>query len=144
MYGNPGYIYYVNTYFLWPILYTLLVASIDVDFFEVFHKQLRIGIWIVLALGFYTFIFYNFNGIVREDIFSIKPMIRPGLPFIAISDGCVNSIIFLYSYFIAYSLYNKERNLILLSFCFIFVFITSRRIIYIELLLAIFMYFYIE
>lgn len=142
IYGNPGYMFYINTYFLWPILYMLLFSSLNTDFYEVFHKFLRIGIWIVLTLGLYSFIFYNMNGLLKEDIFGIEPMIRPGLPFIAIDSGCVNSIIFLCSYFIAYSLYNKERNILMLFFCFVFIFITSRRIMYLNLFLAIFAYYY--
>ena len=138
--GNPGYDLYINTYFLWPILYSLLVGSLNDDFYEFFHKILSIGIWVVLGIGLYVFIFYNLNGIVSEDILSVQPKMRPGMPFITISDGCVNSIIFLYSYFLVFGLLNKDINYKLLASCFVFVFVTSRRVIYAELVLAIILY----
>ena len=141
LYNNPGYHYYIATYFLWPILYYILFRTVDTSFYELFHKCLKIGTWIVLFVGLFAFVYHNIFG--TEYILGVKSVYRPGLPFIAIKDGCVNSILLIYSYFIVYSLLNKEKNILLLMLCFVFVFVTSRRVLYAELLLAVLLYFFL-
>lgn len=141
VYNNPGYHFYIPTYFLWPILYYVLFQTIDTSFYEQFHRYLKIGTWIVLFVGLFAFVYHNIFG--TEYILGVKSVYRPGLPFIAIKDGCVNSILLIYSYFIVYSLLNKEKNILLLVLCFVFVFVTSRRVLYGELLLAVLLYFFI-
>ena len=144
IYNNPGVLYYSNTYFVWPILYTLVFFSVDDNFYWLFHKVMVICTWIVVAIGLIAFFYFNVNLVVDGTFWGIKPTIRPGFPFITISDGCVDSIIFLYSYLIVYSIQNNRYNLTLLVLCFIFIFTTSSRIIYVILFLSVILYLFFE
>lgn len=140
--GNPGYSYYFASYFLWPILYFFLFLTINLRFYKTFHLYLKIGTYVVVSIGLIAFFLFNFVGYTGSFLL-LLPSYIPNLtlPVVTITEGCVNSIIFLYSYFIVYTLLNKERNYLLLLLCFVFVLITTRRIIYVELILAVVLYF---
>lgn len=140
--NNPAPLKYVNTYFIWPTLYMLVFSSLNLSFYESFHTIIKYATYIALFLGFFACVYFNLNLMIEGEFLGIKPSTRPGFPILTPSNGCVDSMIFLYSYLVIYSLHKSSYNFILLFLCVFFILLTSNRVMYSSLFLTLFMYYF--
>lgn len=139
--GNPAPIKYFPTYVIWPILFFLIALLVDKDIFLKLIKCMRYALTIIALTGIVAFIYLNITVDLESFIFGFGAAIRPGFPFLAIYSGAITSMIFLYVFFLVLYLLDKrflkrmdKFNLII---GFIFIFATSRRVIFIILALTV-------
>lgn len=139
--SNPAPMKYFPTYVIWPILFFLITLLIDKSIFLKLIKCMRYALTIIALTGIFAFIYLNLTVDFESLIFGFGAAIRPGFPFLAIYSGAVTSMIFLYVFFLVLYLVDKQLlkkidkfNLIT---GFIFIFATSRRVIFIILAMTV-------
>lgn len=137
---NPGPQYYIATYILWPILFTILSgSSSEVNFYQ-FTRIIRWCVLIIVAEGIISFFYFNMFLIPEGRLFNFTAAIRPGFPVIAISSPSVTGFIFWYFYLFALFLIDRRnRQLVdklILFGGIVFIFATSRRVLFLCFSLA--------
>ena len=139
--GNPAPMLYFPVYVIWPILFFLLIIQSDNKMYMRLISCMRIAFTIISVLGIIAFLEFNISLNAIKEFLMFKSTVRPGFPFVAIASGTITNMIFLYVFF--WTLYIIDRkalkkldklNLIL---GFVFIFATSRRVIFLILMISV-------
>jgi hypothetical protein len=141
---NPAPEVYFAVNVIWPILFMLVITTLRKNSIKNLIFCFRWSLFIISISGIFAFFYFNFLLIKQGEILGFIATIRPGFPFIAIHSGAIVSVIFLYIFFL--TLYFTDNKLskidaINLVLGIIFIFMTSRRAIFLLILLAIFITF---
>ena len=138
--GNPGYSYYILTYIVWPMLFTVLMGAIPICFIPRITKTLKLGVIIIVASGVFAFLYLNLTGQVSGQILSYKSTIRPGFPFIAISGPQVTDFLFWFFFLFSFIFLSKKKldykDILFIGLSIIYIFATSRRILFLNFVIA--------
>lgn len=144
IYNNPGTNAYVPTSIIWPLLFFFCFALLRVNDFKILHKYLIRCLFLVTILGLISFFYFNITFDPNGELLGFNAAIRPGFPLLSLSGPSVTSCLILYAYCFIYSVITIDRKYIwLLLLGFIFIFVTSRRMLYLEVILLIFVSIYV-
>lgn len=131
IYGNPAPSIYIPVAIMWPILYFIVFSCIELNDFNNLDSFFRLSFAIILILSLFSFLYFNITFTTSGKMFGFDASIRPGFPLIAISGPSVTSALYLWSYiYVQYLFKRKKTDLILLILGVVFVFVTSRRAMY--------------
>ena len=103
-------------------------------------KVIKISLFIIILSGLLSFSYFNILLIEEGSFLTFEATMRPGFPFIAISSGCVTGFIFWYFYYFSLILVDFQNRsifdwIIILS-GIVFIFATSRRIIFLSFFIS--------
>lgn len=140
IYGNPGVSHYIPTYVIWPLLFMILSGCIQQKDLSHIYNCIRLCVWIIIVSGVFSFVLFNVTQNTTGSTVLFEAGIRPGFPFIAISSPDINSFIFWYFYLFSILYLTKQPfsviGFILIVSGIIFIFGTSRRVLYLNFAIA--------
>ena len=137
--NNPAPHKYVTVYFVWPILFTCLSLFVDKAFFYRLLSCARYCLLINLLLGITACLYFNINYIQEGTLLGYEASLRPGFPIIAIAEGAVTSVMFWYFFFFTLIILQRKVGILdytILLLGVVFIFMTSRRVLYLNFCLA--------
>ena len=136
---NPAPQKYFLVYVIWPILFTYLSLFIGYQYFKRLLVCTKICLLLILIIGVIACLKFNIEFIQEGEFLGYEAMLRPGFPIIAIAGAPITTVLFWYFFF--YSLVLLKSNIskidwIILLLGVIFIFMTSRRILFLNFFLA--------
>jgi len=131
--------YYFLTHVMWILFYGLLFFKIDYDNFFLIFKTILFSTIIIYIIGIISAIIINYQKLNQFAMFEAS--IRPGYPFIAIHGGAIVNTIFISPILLLKNINRKNKLCIFLIILFIFV--TSRRALMLNLMLVPFIYLFL-
>lgn len=137
--GNPGVVYYIPIYLLWPILFLVWSGCMNRELLHTLLNVCWYCTWMIIILGLIAFLKLNIEMNLSGSFLMFEASIRPGFPFIAISSPLVTTFLFWYFFFFTLILVNCEKIDYKKSFFIllgvIFIFATSRRVILVSFIM---------
>lgn len=143
--GNPAPMYYFPIYVLWPIYYVLLSGCVNAYSFSKIVKTGKICMLMHIFVGLIAFIKFNL-GSPDGSFWGYVASIRPGFPFLAITWGNIAGFIFMYFFFLGSIIQTRARirkaDWLILLLGLVYIFVTSRRVIFLCVVLSVIIAFY--
>lgn len=138
---NPGVKYFIGVDLLWPILYTGFLFLVDERFLNRLLNVKFFILVVILSFGFIAFIEYNFGVFGAAKALKLIGFnkIDRGTAFAAFHAGMVVSFLYLFPYFTVLFIiskdYRKTKHFVVLILCFVFAFLSGRRVVFFYILL---------
>lgn len=141
--NNPATGHYVPTYILWPILFAFLSGTISDRAIQNYINIIKICLFFNIIFGIISFIFFNITLQPDGSLLGFKAGIRPGFPFIVISSPIITDFLFWFFFFFTLDFIKKThfdlKKVLFLILGIIFIFATSRRVLFINFGISIFL-----
>lgn len=133
LYGNPAVNDYFAVYALWPSLFFIVFSYLKYDDFDIINKVMVLSYCIVVGVGLIAFFDFNLFMVSSGELLAYKASVREGFPFMAISGPGVTTGMYLYSYVLTYAIFSRKKSLFIpILLGIVFIFATSRRVIFVE------------
>ncbi len=135
---NPAPDRYVLVYLLWPVLFFFIFQNISKRILPQIVQVFLYCLLVINVSGIIAFVLFNFVGINSFIFFT--PLIKPGFPLLAIASPVVTSFIFLYFFNLSILFISKQPSRLIIVnsvLGIIFMILTSRRVLYINLVLSV-------
>lgn len=140
--GNPGVLYFIATYVLWPILFTFLSGIIPLKDCRFILKVIYWSILCIIVLGVIAFLKFNIFFEMEGEFLGFKASVRPGYPLIAIASPAITPFIFWFFFFFTLKFIQQTdfrfSDLIFLGLGIVFILATSRRVLFLSFLVCVF------
>lgn len=137
--GNPAPLKYLLVYSLWPVVFFYITQFIDVYTFYKISKVFTYTLLLLNVIGVVAFWGLNLFGL--SEFLMFKPLVKPGFPFLGITSPVITTYIFLYFYNLTIMILSIDNHNKIYKFNtyfgLLFILFTARRIIYIDIVLAI-------
>ena len=138
--------YYINTELVYPIVFCILAFFIHQEELKTIFRCIYFFSFIDILVALLGFIYFNTTG--ASSFFHYEGAIRPDFPFIAIAAGNITGNIYVYLLVFTFSMLTlrefriKNNVKVYLILGFVYFICTSRRAVYIVMLMSLFMVYF--